>query len=221
MEKEVAQTQTMTLRAVEKESKLEELLEKEDSEREEEEQRELEAQIQEEKKKDECLMKSIKAKEIEEQYNLNKINATEQIEKLKEEAKKQISIKRQQIKDKIQKMRTRAERKKAALKAQIMTIRTKTAGKLQKFAKNGDASKCFIPVTTNADHLKKIEDYCTAAYSDNFLKFNECKAPESFCFTCCENEFGEIHVVDRDKCYKQCESSEKAALIGGNCADKK
>ncbi len=165
-------------------------------------------------------MKSIKAKEIEEQYNLNKANATDQIEKLKEEAKVQITIKRQQIKDKIQKMRKRAERKKAALKAQIMTIRTKTAGKLQKFAKSGDSSKCFIPISTSPEQIKKIEDYCTAAYPDNFLKFNECKAPESFCFTCCENEFGEIHIVDRDKCYKNCEGSEKTAITGagGNCA---
>ena len=114
-------------------------------------------------------------------------------------------------------MRKRAERKKAALKAQIMTIRTKTAGKLQKFAKNGDASKCFIPDSTNAEHIKKIEDYCTIAYSDNFLKFNECKSPESFCFNCCENEFGEIHIVDRDKCYKQCEVTGKSAPNVGGC----
>jgi hypothetical protein len=212
LEKEIVQTQTMALKAVEKESKLEELLEQEEKEREEEEERELEKQIQNEKKKDECLTKSIKAKEIEEQYNLNKINAQEQIEKLKEHAKKEIQIKRQQIKDKINAMKKRSERKKSALKAQIQTIRMKTAGKLQKVAKVGDASKCFRPDSNNQIHIKQIEDYCTANFYDNYIKLNECKAPDSFCYTCCENEFGEIHILERDKCYKKCDGDTKQAI---------
>jgi hypothetical protein len=209
LQKEIFQTQTMTLKAVEKESKLEELLEKEEQDREEDEEKELEKQIQEEKKKDDCLMKSIKAKETEEQYNLSKINAKEQIDKLREEAKKQIVIKRQQIKDKINSMKKRSDRKKASLKAQIMTIRTKTAGKLQKFAKVGDALRCFVPNTSNPEDLKKVDDYCTSSFFDNYLKLAECKAPETYCYICCENEFGEVHILERDKCYKKCEGLEK------------
>jgi hypothetical protein len=211
LQKEIVQTQSLTLKAVEKESKLEELLEKEEQDREEEEEKELEKQINEEKNKDECLMKSIKAKETEEQYNLSKINAKDQIDKLKEEAKKQIAIKRQQIKDKINAMKKRSDRKKASLKAQIMTIRTKTAGKLQKYTKVGDASKCFVPISSNSEDMKKVEDYCTSSFFDNYLKLAECKAPESFCYICCENEFGEVHILERDKCYKKCEETEKKA----------
>jgi hypothetical protein len=216
LNKEIAQTENMTLKAVEKESKLEELLEKEEQDREDEEQRELEKQLLEEKKKDECLMKSIKQKEFEEQYNLTKVNAKDQIEKLKEEAKKQIIIKRQQIKDKISAMKKRAERKKASLKAQIMTIRTKTAGKLQKLTKVGDASKCFVPNTNNGEHIKKVEDYCTGSFIDNYLKLSECRAPESYCYVCCENEFGEVHILERDKCYKKCDGIDKKGEIPCN-----
>jgi hypothetical protein len=216
LENQVAQTETMALKAVEKESRLEELLEKEEKEREYEEEKELEGQIQQEKKKEECLVKSIKAKEIEEQYNLNKMNAQEQIDKIKVQAKKEIQIKRQQIKDKINSMKKRSDRKKSALKAQIMTIRTKTAGKLQKMAKIGDASRCFIPDTNT---MKQVEDYCAANFYDNYVKLNECKSADTFCYTCCENEFGEIHIVEREKCYKKCEVVEKT-LVAAPCADK-
>jgi hypothetical protein len=195
----------MTLKAIEKESRLEELLEKEEADREEEATKELEVQVEVEKKKNECLMKSIKEKEIEEQYNLNKLKAAEQIEKLREEAKKQIIIKRLAIKQKIEAMKKRAERKRAALKAQILTIRSKTAGSLQKLIKNGDASLCFQPLADNKDHETKMENYCAANFFDNYIKLSECKNIESFCYTCCENEFGEVKVVEREKCYKNCE----------------
>ena len=142
-------------------------------------------------------------------YGSNKDKNEFYLDKLKEEAKKQIAIKRQQVKDKINAMRKRAERKKAALKAQIMTIRTKTAGKLQKFTKVGDATKCFVPNINNIDHIKKVEDYCTSSFIDNYLKLAECKAPESYCYVCCENEFGEVHILERDKCYKKCDGTDK------------
>jgi hypothetical protein len=213
LQKEIAQTQTMTLKAVEKESKLEQLLEKEEQEREEEEMRDLENQIEAEKKKEECLTKSIKEKEIEEQYNLTKVNAKDQIEKLKEEAKKQIVLKRQLVKEKINAMKKRADRKKAALKAQIMTIRTKTAGKLQKYTKVGDAAKCFVPNTNQPEQMKKVEDYCMGSFFDNYVKLAECKTPESFCYVCCENEFGEVHIMERDRCYKKCDGVDSSGIL--------
>jgi hypothetical protein len=194
----------MTLKAVEKESKLEELLEREEAEREDEETKELEVQVEEEKKKNECLMKSIKQKELEEQYNLNKLKAAEQIEKLKEEAKKQIVLKRQAIKQKIEAMKKRADRKKSALKAQILNIRTKTAGSLQKLIKIGDASNCFLALPQNTEHKNKIENYCASNFFDNYAKLSECKSIDTFCFTCCENEFGEVKIVERENCYKKC-----------------
>jgi hypothetical protein len=203
LQQEVVQTKQITLKAIDKESQLEKLLEKEEEEREIEEQKELEEQVEAEKKKDECLAKSIKEKELEEQFNISKMKAEEQVEKLKDEARKKILIQRQEIKDKISEMRKRAERKKRALKDQIMTIRTKTAGKLQKYTKAGDANKCFLPKPDGSDK-PTVEKYCNENFADNYIKNTECMQRDNFCYVCCENEFGEYHLLDREKCEKRC-----------------
>jgi hypothetical protein len=196
----------MTLKAIEKESKLEELLEKEEEEREDEETKELEKQIEQEKQKNEFLMKSIKEKELEEQYNLNKLKVVQHIEKLKEEAKRQIILKRQAIKLRIEAMKKRAERKKAALKSQILSIRNKTADNLQKLIRAGDASLCYKHDMSDSEHLSKVENYCAKNFFDNYEKLVECKGADTFCYICCENEFGEVKLVDRERCYKNCEN---------------
>ena len=64
-------------------------------------------------------------------------------------------------------------------------------------------NKCFVPDQVNV----AVEDYCNTNFSDDMIKFQECKCTESFCAVCCENEFGELHTVERDLCSKtKCET---------------
>jgi len=100
LQKKIEQTQAMTLMAVQKELKLEEMLEKEELQKERDQEQALSDQIESEKKKNECLSKTIKEKEIEDQMNLSKANAEEAIQKIKEEAKKEIMVKRANMKKK-------------------------------------------------------------------------------------------------------------------------
>ena len=198
----------MTLMAIQKELKLEEMLEKEEVAREEREERELRLQMQKEKSKDDCLIKSIKEKEMEDQFNVSKANAEEAIQELKEEAKKEILAKRQQIKLKIAKMRKRAQRKKLLLKGQLQTLRSEVAGELSTASKEGDISNCFIP----SDLTKpKVEAYCGKNFAENPQKYAECIALDTFCYVCCENEFGDMHIRMRDKCYDICDGKKKEA----------
>lgn len=217
----VDQTQAMTLLAMQKENKLEQLLEKEEKLREKDEENLLEKQFQAEVKKKEVLMKSIKEKELEEQFNISKENAIIAIEKLKAEAKNAIIKKRNDIKNRISQMRLKAERRKAAIKSKILSLRSETAQQIQWYSKKGDMNRCFIPNPSAkglpADHPKAhlienksfneqltiIDVYCTAAFANNVGKFMECKQPESFCFVCCEGEFGQMHLSDRERCYNQ------------------
>ena len=219
IKKKVDQTQAMTVLAIQKEIKLEQMLEKEEIAKENDEQEELVVQLKNEKKKNEVLMNSIKEKQLEDQYNISKENAENAIKKLKEEAKNTIMKKRNEIKNKITQMRQKNERKKAAIKSKIISMRTETAEKLNKFSKKGDIERCFIPnpnPKSNADQkilankpykdqISQIEIVCAASFSTNVAKFMECKTPESYCYICCETEFGEMHLVDREKCYnKKC-----------------
>merc|ERR1712032_1560228 len=123
----VDEVRKVSLTAIEKEQRLEDLLEKEEETREEDENTTLVRQIESEKKKEECLMKAIKEKEIENQYNIAKASAERAVEKITTETKKQITTQRENITKKIIEMRNRQKRKKAQLRSEVMTIRTQIA----------------------------------------------------------------------------------------------
>ncbi len=197
----IDQVRKTSLHALEKEMKLEDLLEKEEESKEEEENKTLEMQIRSEKKKEDCLLKAIKEKEIENQYNIAKSQADRAIQKIAQETQQQIILQRKNIALKLIEMRQKQKRKKAQLKSEIMTIRTQIADKLTKINKVGDRARC-------AANLDK-QAYCMQNFSDNYIKLGECNSPDSFCYVCCENEFGDLHILERDSCYTACDT-EKA-----------
>ena len=80
-----------------------------------------------------------------------------------------------------------------------MTIRFKAAERIKQSLKAGSIALCI-----DNDNSKML-DYCQNNFNDNPLKLLDCKEEDKYCYMCCENEFGEYHVVDRDKCYSACE----------------
>jgi len=201
MKKNVKKTQNMTVQAVKKEMQLERMLEKEEKEKEAIETKELVQQITQEKKKKDCLIKVIKEREMEDQLNLAKEQSEAQINELKEEAKKEITIKRNEMKTKILNMRKKNERKKNMLRQKLMSVRTEIADSLQLASKKGSKQICEV---TKGDQ-EKINIYCEGSFPDDFYKLNDCKDQASFCYVCCENEFGAMFVGERDDCYNMCD----------------
>lgn len=212
----VDKLQETAMLAMKKELAIDGLLQKEEMEREEAETRELKLQLENEKKKDECLIKSIKEKEIEDQYNLSKIQQDKEVNELKEQAKQQILQKRKQVKMKILQMRKRAMRKKKIYQDEIQTLRTQVAGQLNKHNKEGNAALCFKP-TNSEDDKKKVVQYCNSNFMDaSPNKFKECLGEEDFCYVCCESEFGEMHIKERETCYDKCELVPKKSTRAGS-----
>ena len=221
VKKKLDQTQAMSLLAMQKENKLEQLLEKEEKMRELQDEKDLEIQLKSELKKRETLMKSLKNKQLEDEYNISKQKSEEAIKKVKDEAQNQILKKREEIKKKIALMRQRSERKKAGIKSKIISARKETANKIKQFSRKGDVNRCFSPNNVTGDNsnkrdnksgedtkpyskqLEMIETFCQSAFTDNIEKLIDCKSPESFCFVCCEAEFGEMHLTEREKCYNE------------------
>ena len=201
----VDKVRKVSITAIEKEQRLEDLLEKEESSREEDETNTFTKQIEGEKKKEECLMKAIKEKEIENQYNIAKASAERAVEKITTETKKQITIQRENITKKIIEMRNRQKRKKAQLRSEVMTIRTQIAARLQTINKSGSSTTCISSLTSET----KREQYCSEHFADNYIKFADCINKDSFCYVCCESEFGDLHVVNRDSCYTACDDATK------------
>ena len=205
----VEKVQETAMLAMKKELNIDELLQKEEYEREQNEERELKMQLEQEKKKDECLIKSIREKELEDQYNLVKAEKEKEVLQAREEAKQQILKKRQQVKIKILQMRKRSERKKKMLSGEIQNLRSQMTDNLSKLNKAGNMNNCFKP-TTDEEDKKKMSTYCNTNFSDSSpIKFNECLNVNTFCYVCCENEFGDIHVKEREKCYDKCEQAPK------------
>merc|ERR1711957_811186 len=86
--------------------------------------------------------------------NISRENAKLAINKIKDEAKTQIIKKRDEIKKKINLMRLRSDRKKAAIKSRIMSMRTDTAQQLSLYSKKGNMEKCFVPNPSKEDDIK-------------------------------------------------------------------
>ena len=199
--------------AVKKELDIDGLLEKEELERESSEQDELRASITKERQKDECLIKSIKEKELEDQFNMEKFEKDKEVATIKEHAKKDILQKRNQVKIKILNMRRRAERKKKLLNDQLSNMRNDMAGNLGNMNKMGDSSQCFKPTPKNPEDTKKISAYCDKNFaSASPVQYKECISEDTFCFVCCSTEIGEAHVRDREQCNEKCDPPKEDAL---------
>jgi hypothetical protein len=77
--------------------------------------------------------------------------------------------------------------------------------------KKGDMMKCKKAY----GNMEMIKDYCNKEIVDNYVKNIECRSESSFCYVCCENEFGNLVMEKRDVCYKMCDEMLKKSLNGG------
>ena len=197
---QIDQVRQTSQSAVAKEIKMEELLEKEEEAKESNETETLTMQIETEKKKEECLLRALKEKQIESQYNSAKAHAETIINQIKQDTQREIASKRLSVQKRIAALRKKQERKAAQLKGEIMTIRAKIAEKLKQVNKVGNKDQCKNGLSDQAR-----ENYCQENFTDNYVKFTDCKDASSFCYVCCENEFGDLHITERDSCYAQCD----------------
>ena len=192
------ETEAMTLSALMKEKHLEDMLIKEEAEREEEELKEIQLQLENEKKKKDCMKKAIQEKQLESEAQLSTSEAERSIEQLKKQVQLTIQKQRNEVQEKIKRMRQINNRKRQHLLQQIQLIRTETAGHVNQATRKGDTNTCKAIVDIRDQGIKqgKINEYC----SINLVNFiSDCTT--NFCYSCCENEFGDIYISERNQCY--------------------
>ncbi len=51
----------------------------------------------------------------------------------------------------------------------------------------GDASLCDVSKTK-----QERKDYCGSKFADDWEAYEDCQTVDSFCFMCCDMEFGEL-----------------------------
>jgi hypothetical protein len=193
----VKKTNGIALQAIQKEMNLEAMIQKEEEERIEREKAEIVLNIEKEKKKKECVLKAIKERELENQYNLHASEAQQAIQTIKKETAQQVLIKRNALNNKIRAIRLRAEREKNKLKQQLQGVRSSLADEIGNKYKKGDINKCIVAM----EGVKHKNDYCIAHFSDDLSDLSYCRDTSDFCTFCCESEFTEMYPTERQDCY--------------------
>lgn len=197
LENVVKTTNQVALQAIQKELNLEEMIKHEESQKEAQEELEILNAIEHEKKKSECILKVIKERKIDNQYNLRIKQTEEEVQNIKQSTAQQVIIKRNQLKTAILQMRKKADLRKQKLKQQLMSVRMSVAKEMGNAYKKGDMNKCVQAL--NSEDNRNI--YCQANFLEEYNILQNCKEGEDFITICCDNEFGEFYLSERQKCY--------------------
>jgi hypothetical protein len=199
--KQLKLAQILAWKAMDKELKYEERLEKEELLREQKEKETVNVELRIEKKKQDNICKAItygKNKILAENYK-QKLKFKKEIDQIKLEIKKRISKNRLKFKEKLQKMQKKHEMNIMKTKSRISEIRKTVTTKLIKAEKKGDIKKC---IKIKRSIYRK--NYCDENFHDDFYNHTECLKEKEFCSICCENEFGDLHQPEREICLSKC-----------------
>lgn len=202
--KNIAQTQEIGWKALQREISIEKMVKNEEKHREDIEIQTLEKQVKQEKKKADCIHKTIQEKDWDDSYD-EKEEALEEMERLKTKLKQKVSDSRLKVKKLLSNMKSKADRKKKSLQQQLKAIRTTMAKEILLANKEGDIRNCKI----GKKDLDFREKYCNKNFIEYYVNNAACKSNDDFCYTCCEHEFGAEYRVKRNVCYKMCDEKPK------------
>lgn len=104
---------------------------------------------------------------------------------MKENIKFLILMNRSEQAAKLDKVKGQFKKKNSEAIEEIQDIRMKLAGKLMQAEKVGNAEHCLA----NVDE-EKIDTYCARNFADSPFRLVDCKNPDKYCKTCCNNEYG-------------------------------
>ncbi len=198
---DVKNSQDTALKVIKKEIDLEAMIKKEMQKKAKTETEELLEKMHHEEKKKEKLEQIFSEKETEEADKRKVKKAEIEVEEIKKEAVNEVSSKREALKKKIFEIKKAADRKKKVIEMQINMIRAQVAKRIMVENRKGSSEVC-----KKAFGKKKlIQEYCNQNVVEDLNKNIECKVMDSFCYVCCETEFGNMFIKERDQCYNMCD----------------
>ena len=206
----IKKTQNLAMKALKRELNIERMLAREEQLKSEAEAKRLLELKKQEKKKEDCLDKAFKERDLQDRRLREKKEADNQIKKIKDEAIKDVEDQRRELKRKIDDIRNRANRRKRLIEQEISVIRGNMAKKLVDAQRNGDMELCKQSTISQT----KIENYCNFHVITDYVRNLDCKNPDSFCYICCETEFGNMFMKNRDLCYAMCDDLMRQKING-------
>ena len=156
------------------------------------------------------MIKAIKEKQLENQYNIRQKETEKAVSNIKKAAAQAVVKRRADLKKLIEQMKKKQKRKTNSLAVKLQTVRNAMASDMGKAYKKGSAELCKnIGNGTedgnggSAEKVEKRKHYCIANFSENYAMYQTCLDTDDFCHVCCDNEFGEFFMNDRESCYSQ------------------
>jgi hypothetical protein len=212
MDKKVDTTQKIALTAIRREINLEDMIKNEEISKGREETAGLYKQMKQEKKKKALLEQALSTRED----NYSKVRVAKDTQKkidaIKADTEVDIKFKRNTLKKKIEDIRKKFKRKNRQLQQQINLIRAETANEIMDANRKGDEETCKNARKT----IELMKAYCENSFTTDYNKLLSCKEPENFCYSCCEGEFGNMYIANRDDCQSMCDDEEKKDLKSGD-----
>lgn len=218
LESKIVEKQKTALKAITREMDLEERLKREEMMRAKEETSKLLAQMRKEEEKKRKLQEALDERENEDESVRKARTVNKSLDHITDETQKTILSKRTALKDKITKIRQKAERRKRLIQQKIELIRGKMAKSLLDASKEGNLNKC----KDSKEKKESVIAYCDENILDDYAKNLDCKQKDKFCYICCETEFGNMQASLRNNCYDMCDGKEfegkKQYDLGGDWA---
>ena len=156
------------------------------------------------------MVKAIKEKQLENQYNLKQKDTQLAISNIKKAAAAEVTKRRENLKKLIANMKKKQKRKSNSLAIKLQTVRNSMASDMGKAYKKGSVQNCITigngtedGIGGSPERVEKRKHYCIANFSENYAMYQTCLDGEDFCHLCCDNEFGEFFMNDRESCYTQ------------------
>lgn len=202
VENQAKQAEKVELQAIEKEFDLEALLEKEEMEKQRKMEENLKLQIEKEKEKRQCLLKKIREKQIENQYNLRQEETDNDLDSKKDEIKSQIIYRRTLLKNKLDEIKRRSRRRQRQMQQELQGLRNQIDADLKTAYKKRHPENCKYKTQELA------QDYCTKRLyksADDLAKCSKSTIDKiEWCAVCCSYEVGSMNSDELEQCRNNC-----------------
>jgi len=209
--KKLGNTQAAAMKAMKREFDIEKMLQQELQLKAELEAKKLLNLKKRELRKKECLEKALKDRDSQNKRLLYSRGKENQLNSIKANAKKEVQNQRNKLREKLNNIRKKFKRRKRLIEQDINVIRAQLAKNIVNANHKGNMMTCKKAYGNKG----LIKEYCNANIVENYSRNIECRGDSSFCYICCESEFGNLVMAMRDKCYKMCDGLLKNSLGDG------
>ena len=219
LKSKIINKETESIELLNKDNYLSSLLQIEENQKEKKEDEVLLEKLEYEREKERKLLGILQNETRKNAEKLQKENMEKRINEIDAKTNQILTKRRDTIKKILMKAKLKNEVKKTEIEKSIQAIRSNMFNQFNKITSK-DINVCFA----NTNDINYINSYCNKI--DYVSKYNsqgklvnneilslqkriieECKTPEGFCYSCCDNEIGEIMIKEREDCYDKCDGS--------------